>query len=104
MAQSYPRHCERSEAIRFVAQSKKLDCFVASLLATTIAENAGMRLLFRRILRRRRVFLLRILSRLLLRRLQIVDGLLQADDRALQAVDLAVGGIELLLMDRRRVW
>ena len=35
---------------------------------------------------------------LLLRRLQIVDDLLQAGDRALQRLDLAVGGVELLLM------
>jgi len=26
---AYQRHCERSEAIQFAAQSKKLDCFAA---------------------------------------------------------------------------
>jgi hypothetical protein len=30
---TYPRHCERSEAIQ--SRKKELDCFVASLLAMT---------------------------------------------------------------------
>src|SRR5258705_3111946 len=42
--------------------------------------------------------LLLILSRFLLRRLQVVHDLLQAGDAAFQTLDLPVRGIELLLM------
>src|SRR5512143_2538797 len=53
----------------------------------------------RRILDRRRLgFLLLVLARLLLRRLQLVDDLLQRGDGALEALDLTVGGVQLLLM------
>src|SRR5450755_2364305 len=61
--------------------------------------------LFRTILRRRRSvrrcgvgFLLLVLGRFLLRRLQLVDDLLQGGDGALQAFDLPIRSIELLLM------
>ena len=53
----------------------------------------------RSVLGRRRVgFLLQILCRLLLCRLQIVHDLLQTGERAFEAFDLPVGGIELLLV------
>src|SRR3954464_8866788 len=43
-------------------------------------------------------FLLLILDQLRLRRLQLVDLLLQANDGALERLDLPVGGLDFLLM------
>src|SRR5262245_56552993 len=34
------RHCERSEAIQLPSATRKLDCFVASLLAMTVERAA----------------------------------------------------------------
>src|SRR6476660_1858364 len=48
----------------------------------------------------RRGRLLRVVNRLALRRLHVADELLQAHDRALQRLDLPVGGVEFLLMVR----
>src|SRR5260370_16429526 len=53
----------------------------------------------RAILGRRRIgFLLLILGRFLLCRLQVVNDLLQGGDGTFQTLDLPVGGIQLLLM------
>ena len=55
----------------------------------------------RGILRGRRSSLLRVVSRLALRRLQLGYHFLQPSDRALQRLDLPVGGVDFLLMVRR---